>query len=177
MLIQDIYGWIFMLYLICNKITCFCNVTVMGEQNNIVRKQNRLNLKRSHVQVSPKLPMLYETVHGTIVWYIIEGKLVFLGYIFPQEDLHTYLSIPCFLEVFSINLLNIFSSPGFYLVKRNCLLVAGRPVVLSQSFILAALSWVSMWLECCEHSLLCTDILLVFFKSQISQTITQTKSV
>ena len=98
-------------------------------------------------------------VHGTIAWYIIERKLVFLSLslfswcISPQGwggGLHIYIyQSPWFLGVFSINLLNMFSSPGFSLVKRNCLLVAGRPVVLSQSFILAALSRVSMWLEYC----------------------------
>ena len=87
--------------------------------------------------------------------------------------LHCYMSsIPCFIGVFSIDLHNMFSSLGFREVTRNCLLVAGRPVILSQSFILAALSWVTMWLECCAQILLCGDTQLVLFRSQIIQTIT-----
>lgn len=67
---------------------------------------------------------------------------------------HTSLTTFAFLRegVFSINLPNIFSSPRLSVVTRNCLRVAGRPVALLESFILAWLSWVSMRLEyrsCC----------------------------
>lgn len=38
----------------------------MVENNNIVRKQNRPDLKRLHVHERPKLPMLYGNCPGTI---------------------------------------------------------------------------------------------------------------
>lgn len=93
---------------------------------------------------------------------------LFSWYISPR-GVSTYLSIPHFWGIVSINLLNIFSSPCFSLVKRSWFLVAGRPVVLSQSFILAALSWVSMWLEYHEHSLLCSDISLSFSSPKLDK--------
>ncbi len=44
----------------------FHSTSVMDKRNDIVRKHERTNLKRLHVQISPKFPVLYETVHGTI---------------------------------------------------------------------------------------------------------------